>query len=193
MTPEDFARQSWHAAAAPALPAVETLRARSDAFRRKIARRNALEYAAGALVVAGFGFTMVILPMPLMQLACAMIIATTIHVLWQLHRRGASLPGDSADGALPVLVQQRAALSRQRDALKNVFGWYLAPYLPGMALFFAVPVVTDPPALGTEAFIRVAVSAAFLVIVPVAIWWVNQVAARDLQRQVDEIDALIAG
>ncbi|ANY19870.1 hypothetical protein A6F68_01353 [Tsuneonella dongtanensis] len=194
MTPEEFARESWQSAdTAVALPPLETLRARSDRFRRRIARRNVLEYAAGVFVVAGFGFTLISVPLVPMQIASAMIIAATIYVLWQLHRRAGNLPDDCEAGAVPVLVHQRAALARQRDALKGVFGWYIAPFLPGMALFFASPIVLDPPAVGSEAFFRLLLSGGVLLAISVGVWWINQMAARELQRQIEEIDALIAG
>ncbi|MFN6934405.1 MAG: hypothetical protein ACK4NZ_04560, partial [Tsuneonella sp.] len=133
MTPDDYARNSWQSAyGAGTMPTIDELRARTESFRRTVWRRNLIEYVAGALVIVGFGFTLVAIPLPLMKVASALIIAATVYVVWQLHRRAGNLPSKDYSGAVPVLVHQRASLARQRDALAGVFWWYILPFLPGM-------------------------------------------------------------
>lgn len=194
MTPENLARTAWQSApsASAALPSLDEVRGRADRFRRMIARRNGIEYAAGAFVIAAFSVIAALMPLPLMRIASAMIVAGAIIMLVQLRRRGSNLEAGAPAGVLPVLAHQRAALVRQREALDDVFAWYIAPFLPGMLLFFAAHVLADPPAIGTEGFYRAVGSFVALVAITVGVWRLNKVAARDLQRQVDEIDALLA-
>lgn len=193
MTPDEYARSNWQSASgAGTIPTIDVLRARTESFRRTIWRRNLIEYVAGALVIAGFSFTLVAIPLPLMKVASALIIAGTVYVLWQLRRRAGNLASADYSGAVPVLVHQRASLVRQRDALEGVFWWYILPFLPGMALFFAAPVLAFPPDLWSEGFVRVVASAAILLAIMVGTWWINQRAARTLQAQIEEIDALLS-
>lgn len=65
------------------------------------------------------------------------------------------------DGRDSTLTRYRAELMRQRDALRSIFGWYIAPFLPGFLLIYG-SVFLDPevdrlwvaiPAAGTVAFL----------------------------------------
>ncbi len=68
----------------------------------------------------------------MMQLGAALIILATAFVAWQMHRR-------TATGAVPEAGEalrdyHRQTLIRQRDALRSLGWWYMAPFAPGMAL-----------------------------------------------------------
>ena len=193
MTPEEHARDSWQSApAAGAIPSIEALRARSSRFRRRIARRNAIEYAAGALVIAVFGAYVVFGPGLPLKVASAMLVAATVYVLWQLHRRASALPDEGARGRMPLLEYQRAELVRQRDALDTVFSWYLAPFIPGMLLFFTGPLLMTPIDAWVMPPLRVIGSLAVIAGVFTGIWYLNKVAARHLARKIEDIDRLLA-
>lgn len=200
MTPEEFARDSWQSggSAAP-LPPLEELRARADKFHRTIARRNWLEYAVGIVLIATFGSVLLFGPLPwhdgptaVVKLASALALVGVAVVMWQLHHRAAPLSPPEHGGQLSVLEFQRRELVRQRDALKSVLLWYLAPLVPGLLVFMAGPLLAGPldqwewPSLGSA--LRLLVAPAIFV----GVWWINQLAAGMLQREIDEIDALKA-
>lgn len=193
MSPEEIARTAWQAqpAAAP-LPPIETLRARSDQFRKTIARRNRWEYIAGAFVIAAFSITAIIVPLTGMRIGAALVVAGAMYVMWQLHRKGSNLAEEELAGQVPILVHQRAALVRQRDAIRSVLSWYIGPFLPGIVLFFAAPILADPPAVGSAAFYTVVRSGVIVIGILAAVFWLNRRGARALQEQIDEIDAMIA-
>lgn len=193
MTPEEFARGSWQdgTAAAP-LPPLEELRGRADRFRRKIVRRNWIEYAAGIFVLVAFGFGMVTAPLAALRIGCALTVGGTLVILWQLHRRASPLTPMEQGGQLSVLDYQRRELVRQRDALDSIFTWYLLPLVPGMLVILASPLLSLPLAQWDWPPVDAQMAMAFPVFVFVVIYLLNKRAARQLQGQIDEIEALQA-
>ena len=147
MTPEEFARDSWHrdAAKAPALPSVEELRARADKFRRTIANRNLREYIAGGLVIVAFAVMAVLAPFAAMKIGAAMVALGAGYVMWQLRRRGTPLDPAREGGALSLLEFQRRELVRQRDALDSVLSWCLLPLVPGMLVLICLLYTSPSP------------------------------------------------
>jgi len=120
----------------------------------------------------------------------ALLIAALIFMPWQLHRRASAVSPDTA-GTMPIYAFLRGQLIRQRDALKCIVTWYVLPLLPGMALIIAGNGL-DPEieAAGPPIWAR------WLILFGMAAfvgfyWWMNQAAARKLQRRIDEIDALM--
>ncbi len=193
MTPEEFARDSWQTASATtALPPLEELRARADKFRRQIARRNWIEYAAGLFVIIAFGVMTFVMPVPAMRIGSAMVVGGTCVLLWQLHKRGTPLTPPTHGGQLSVMEYRRCDLAKQRDALDSIFTWYLLPLIPGMLVLIAAPFLSTsfdewqmPPA---DFWLAVA----FIVAVFGGVYALNKWAARKLQQEIDEIDALLA-
>lgn len=194
MTPDEFARDSWHreAATGPALPSVEELRARADKFHRTIANRNLREYLAGGFVVVAFAVMAVLAPFVAMKLGAAMVTLGAAYVMWQLRRRGTPLDPAREGGALSLLEFQRRELVRQRDALDSVFSWYLLPLIPGMVVLMASPMLATPVADWALPSPGMALRLAAPFAVFVGVWLLNKWGAQQLQRQVDEIDALRA-
>ncbi len=186
----DPAKQAWQASVEVAGPLpLEELRKGADKFYRRIWWRNAIEYVACLIVVIGFGTYFFALPHVLQKAGSMLVIAATLFVAWQLHRRASAEPPERA-GTRPLLLFARAQLVRQRNALRSIFRWYLLPFLPGMAVFMTGTMLAGRPS-GPEA--RDAVGFAVLIALFVGIWWINQLGARSLQRHIDEIDALIEG
>ena len=193
MTPDEFARDSWHReAATAALPPIEELRARADKFRRTIANRNLREYIAGGLVIVAFAAMAVLAPFAAMKIGAAMVAFGAAYVMWQLRRRGTPLDPAREGGALSLLEFQRRELVRQRDALDSVFSWYLLPLVPGMLVLMASPMLATP----VEQWVLPSPGMAIRLAAPFAVffgvWLLNKWAAGQLQKQVDEIDALRA-
>ncbi|MBD3730282.1 MAG: hypothetical protein IE933_11305 [Sphingomonadales bacterium] len=193
MTDDEFARESWQASdAASALPSLEELRGRSDRFRRKIARRNLIEYLAAIPVVLGFGAYLLFLPGWPIKLGSALVIVATIFVLARLRRDGSSRALPEQAGATSVIAFQRAELERQRVLLDGIFAWYIAPFLPGMALVMAGPTLLASHAEWAEVLAASARPFALAVAVLVGVWWLNKRAARRLAGEIAELDALTA-
>lgn len=194
MSPEDHARISWqNEGTAMPLPSIEELHARADRFRRKIRRRNLVEYTGGAIIIAFFAVLMVVLPLPAMRTGLLTAIVGVCVVLWQLHKRGAPLSPPEHGGQVPLLEFQRRELVRQRDALDSVFSWYLLPLVPGMLLVHSAPLI-DGWLLGQMDGADSPVSGIALgMLIFGVVYWLNKRGARKLQGRISEIDALRAG
>jgi hypothetical protein len=186
---DDPAKQAWQASVdiAGALP-LDEVRKGADKLYRYIWWRNLVEYAACVVVVVGFASYIFTLPHPLQKIGSVLVILATLYVAWQLHRRASAVAPEAA-GTMPLLQFARSQMVRQRDALRSVFVWYIAPFLPGMALFMAGTLIEKRAkvALGPVD----AVGSAVLVGILVGVWWINRLAARKLQRHIDEIDTLV--
>ncbi|TIX50361.1 hypothetical protein [Alteraurantiacibacter aquimixticola] len=201
MSPEDQARQSWQSSgSAAALPPIEELRGKADKFRRKIRRRNLIEYISGAVVLLGFGWILIFGPLPwtpavipaeIVRLGAALVMIGTVFALWQLHKRTAPLDPPADGGRNSVLDYQRAELVRQRDAIDSVLYWYILPFVPGLSVLMLVPLALSPT-IGELAWFKVVLKACIVPVSLIGVWWLNKFAARKLQKMIDEIDALRA-
>ena len=156
-------------------------------FESKIQRRNALEYVACGVVIIGFGPALFTGPHWLMRAGAGLVMLAVPYVGWQLHRRGAA-EGLSAPGETLVDAYRRQ-LTRQRDALRSVGSWYLAPFVPGLVLL-TVGMWLAPPRPGVPIERKEAsllLGAAVMVVAFAAIWWLNQRGAKRLQRMIDDL------
>lgn len=195
MNDPDSARHAWQASAAdPALPDLSTVRACADRFYRRVRRRNAMEYAAAVVTVIGFSAYILLLPSLAMRIGSGMIILGVLFVVWQLHRLASATPPPERTATEPILVHQRAALVRQRDALAGILTWYLLPLVPGLLVFTIGPVIER----GGMAGLLHAPRATWIVLIGavvafVGVWLLNRRGAARLGRMIDEIDALIGG
>ena len=109
-----------------------------------------------------------------------------IWIAIQLYRKGSikSLPSDlEASSSLQFF---RRELERQRDAVRNVWPWYLAPLVPGYVMFTIAYVVSFPRPVR---WIGVGAFDLFMVLVFIGVWKMNLRAARCLQRSIDELNA----
>ncbi len=170
---------------AEAAPSLEQLRKAARRFNRRISWRNACEYLACVLVMAGFGRYIVLFPFPLIRAGSVLIMIGALFLAWQLHRRASSqrLPTDV--GARSWLDFRRSQLVRQRDALRSVAWWYIGPLVPGLVVFrcgveFELD-VTAPFARGWKANVLIAA-----VLLGVIAW--NGFTAWRLQRKIDALD-----
>jgi hypothetical protein len=159
---------------------LEDIRRRGTRLQRRVYWRNLREYAAGTIVIAAFGASLgrfrgwQLVP-------SLLLIAGTIYVMFQVHRRGStqSLPVD-ADVKFSLDFHIRE-LERQRDALRTVWLWYLLPFLPG----FVAEMVVSAAARGvTGPLIAFGVALPVMFIV---IWKLNDSGARKLDRRIREL------
>lgn len=164
---------------------IEQIHAR--AFQTRVQTRNVVEYVASAFVIAIFGLYAVIFPDLVMKVGAVMVMIGAGVMAWQLHRRASAraLPAGAAAGA--SLSFHRAELVRQREALRAAAWWYIAPFVPGMAVFIAgMARVRADGSLIPLAPLAVLL-AAYLVIWTI----VNRRAASRLQAEIEDIDALM--
>lgn len=161
--------------------------AKARAFDSKIQRRNAIEYVAVGVVIVGFVPALLNRNSWLMQAGAALIMLAAVYVAWQLHRRGSS---DSVLRPGETLVEaHRRQLIRQRDALRGVGLWYIAPMIPGLTLITLgrwfqahssrLPIARDHAVI--------LVSMAIMILALLGVWLLNLRGAKLLQRRIDEL------
>jgi hypothetical protein len=186
---EQDVKNMWRSApAADTAPLQEAeLARRARHFQRRIARRNFLEYAAALLVCVGFGFYLWKFPDPLMRLGSVLTIAGILVVVWQLRQRASSRALPGAESALPSRDFHRAELVRQRDALRSVWLWYVAPLVPGMVVFrWGVETNPDP----SLPFARGWAADVMIAAIVLGVILLNLYGAHRLQRQIEQLDQL---
>ena len=163
--------------------------ARSTRFERSIRRRNLLEYAAAALVVVVFGalgvFYASIKEWGLV-VTVTMTVAAAIFVVTKLHRDGSNQARSPEANCREHL---RSQLVRQRDLLRGVPRWYLAPFVPGLLGFYFIVTANVAELHGWQialegAWFQLAATAAFFVFVA----WLNLHSARRLDREIAALD-----
>jgi hypothetical protein len=187
---DDPAKQAWQASVELAgAPPLEDVRKGADKLYRTIRLRNRIEYTACVVAIVVFAYQLFSAPTVFHTVGLVLLIAAIIFMALQLYRRTDPVSPDAA-GTMPIYAFQRGQLVRQRDALKSIVAWYVLPMLPGMAFVFAGNGL-DPEieAAGPPIWVR------WLVLFGIAAvigfyWWLTRLAARKLQRGIDEIDAL---
>jgi hypothetical protein len=174
----------------------EDFRRKMDKFERRVLWRNMREYAAGVVVIAGFGYFGWKLHGLLIRVGAGLIIAGALTVIVELHRRGSARTAPAELGLSTCIDFHRKSLERQRDALRTVWTWYLLPFVPGLAVFEIGSAINQWKAhpVGLEHFVLAfLVSPAIVAAVFFGIWRLNQWAAGKLQKRIDELAALGEG
>ena len=166
-----------------------TLESRVRQLDDRISKRNRFEYLTGGVATAGslllgvwlllggpYGQPDLMVGGGFMALAVGTLIA-----IMQLRRKtgGVAL----LDGAQPSIDSYRAELVRQRDALRSVLGWYIAPFLPGFILIYGASFL-DPSTVLWAALLPAVITAAFLVWVV----WANRRAAARIDKEIVALD-----
>lgn len=183
---EQEIKQLWKSQPAQAASfSADTLRARAQAFQRRIQRRNRIELAAGAVVIAVYCVYFWLHPFPWIRTGCVLMVLGTLVLLHQLHRRAGSRTPPAESLGMAQLAFYRAELVRQRDALRDAWLWYVAPLAPGLLVFmWGMDTELAGPGAGWWGLLRqLAVVAVLLGIV-----WLNRRAARELQHEIDALD-----
>ena len=160
---------------------LEEIRSKARRFQSQIRRRNLREYLAAVVVIVVFVCSFFIMDDVLLQLAAALTIAGVLYVCYQLHKRGSAgrLP---ADPALKTCLEfHRTELVQQRDLLRDVWRWYLLPFVPGFSLFSASQAMQAH-------WTRWGIGLVWFVILFVGIGMLNRWEARRLQREIEALD-----
>jgi hypothetical protein len=162
---------------------LDEIRREAWRFERKVYRQNMRGYVAAAVAIAWLS--------PLLwrnhgwHLApAALMIAGVLYVVYQLHRRGAAREVRADFGLAASIEFHRRELERQRDALRNVWAWYLLPFVPGAAVYVVAAIDYGPNQ-------RMILSGVVFVILFAGGSLRNWLAARKLDRRIRELKALV--
>lgn len=168
----------------PIQMSLEEIRKRAERFQKRIRNRNLREYAGAAYVFAASGYF--IWRLPYVRLGSVLLIAGTLYVVYQLHKRGAAktVPESLALGT--CLEFHRLVLERQRDLVRDVWKWYLLPLVPGMMGVIAGLLLHLPADDRIRMLPFILFCAAFFY----AVWRLNQRGANKLQRQIDDLNSM---
>lgn len=181
--PSDEARALWRDQPSET-PPMTLAHIHARAYQSRVRWRNAREYLAGAVGIAGCAWLATRVEAPLIQLGLVMMIIGALVAMWQLYRRGSSRVVQPA-AAAQSLAFHRTQLVRQRDALRSVWWWYLAPNVPGIAVTLLGQALARPERSVAVGILTMATVAMF-----VGIGLLNRWGAGRLQAQIDELDAL---
>ena len=165
---------------------------RLSKFESRIRIRNAIEYAAGVMVCFLFGGSAIAaMDGGEVWLAASLvsIVIGTCFVLWNLHRRGSNLERRPEDPCVRHLDRQ---YRHQRDALRNVPQWYIAPLIPGVLMLYFVVAAKVASKVGWgPALLGIAEPAAITFgifsLVAIVNWW----GAKRLELQIEKLRELI--
>jgi len=166
---------------------IEEIRRRAGKFERRIRFRNIREYVASLIAVGLFAYFFATSHDVISRVTFGLFIAAMLWIVVSLHWKGSAtrLPGEV--DTLTGLRLYRAELERQRDVVRSVWWWYLAPLVPGFIVYtigHAVKVPNPVAWLGL-ALIDLIVAGMFYVI-----WRMNMRAARCLDKMIAELSAL---
>ncbi len=187
--PDNSLQQLWQGQPVEGMHmSIDEIRRRAGQFQRRIFWRNAREYAGALLGCTLFALFLVKTPQPIFRAAYALFIAGMVWIVIQLRRKASSgaMPGNM--GASTSLQFFLAELERQRDVVKNVWPWYLAPLVPGFIVLTLGYIVVRPFPAGV---IAAAVLDVIIAIVFFLIWKMNQRAARCIQKKIDELSGAV--
>ena len=113
---------------------------------------------------------------------CSSVAAVTF-IVYHLHRYGSARVMPAEMGLTNCLQFHRAELERQRDLLRSVWKWYLAPLVPGMLLVYVGSALARP-----EHASRALLGLAGTVAVFVLIGDLNRRVANRLQARIDALE-----
>jgi hypothetical protein len=165
---------------------VEIIRQRAGKFERKILWRNVREYVAALIAAVPLGYFLVTAQDVLARVTFGLLIAGLLWMVVQLHRKGSVRSMPTEVSTLTSMQFYRMELERQREAVKTVWSWYLAPLIPGLLVYTVWSAIRSPrPAAWLGLALMDAVIAGMFYVV----WKINLRAARCLERMIDEVKA----
>ena len=183
--PPDDIRNVWQNQPVENTPMpLEEIQRRARRFEKRVDRRNLREYAGAAIGIAVYTFYIFKSHSLVIRAGSALVIAGVLYVVVQLYRRASSgaLPEDF--GVAASIEFHRRELVRQRDLLRSVWRWYVAPIVPGLIVFSAGSI---PPHSPLWVYLLLAL---FFLVGLGGIVWLNRRAAERLDRQIAELDNL---
>jgi len=169
-------------------PSVAELAERARRFRNRMRVSNLVEYGAGALGILFFGNIAIKASDWGVCIASLMIIAGVCIVIRNLwHRRPAD---DPAALARDARTHYRQLLVARHDALASVGRWYIAPFIPGMAVFVPASVLAQAETVPlSTALLNGGIGTAAITLGFGLVLWLNRAAARVLAMEIATLDA----
>jgi hypothetical protein len=169
---------------------IDEIRVRASKFQSIVERRNLIECAVGALLIAVFGAAAILAATLLAKLGCALIAIGVAVVLWRLHVLARAATRDEMAVANSWASFYRQELVRQRDALREIWRWYLGPLIPGMIVFWLSIGVNS---IGSDALLwgwaKTVLGLAATAFVFAAVASANKSAVKTLQAEIESLDA----
>lgn len=165
---------------------IEEIHRRSGKFERRIRWRNIREYVASLIAVALFAYFFATSNDALSRVTFGLFIAAMLWIVAALHWKGSSKKLPQGVDTLTGLRLYRTELERQRDVVRSVWWWYLAPLVPGFVVYtigHAVKMPSPAAWLGL-ALMDLIVAGMFYVI-----WRMNMRAGRCLDKMIAELNA----
>jgi hypothetical protein len=158
----------------------QEIRGLAEKFERTISRRNRREYAASAFVVVWFSVWAWFAESGVTAVGCWLVVVAALWVVLHLYRRGAAQWTTGEQEVMSCLEFHRSELVRQRDLLRSVWWWYLLPFVPGLILI----------SVGNSLEGWALLAPGFAVVTFAGVGLLDQRVARQLQRRVDDLDAV---
>lgn len=172
----------WLTAAPLAPLSIDTLADHARLFQRSIWWRNLRESAAGLFVIGANLNNLWSGTDPVARAGHGLIVAGVLFIMAFLHLRANSRPVPVDADPVALVAFHTRELARQRDILRAVPYWYLAPFVPGMVVSAASK--WDTTGANT-------VGALLVVLVIFGLIWRLNVAGADwLDRKVGEVELL---
>ena len=161
-------------------PTIEDIEARARAFHARLFWRNLREYVACGVVFCVFAAYVFIFPTLPCQVGAALTCAASVFVAAILAWRGHPRETGMGEDCQAFYVHE---LQRQRDLLKWVWLWYVAPFVPGLVLFTLGRAQGVPASRQGGVYL---VLVAFAVVCIAAIW-LNLRAARHIEQKLQDL------
>jgi hypothetical protein len=163
---------------------VDELRVKAAKFQSRIRWRNLREYAACLFVITIFGAMSLMVHQTVLRISFALMIAGAIYIAWHIRKWGSPkvLPTDL--GRANWVGFYRDELERQCNLARSIWKWYLGPLIPGLSLLAIYGMWVAPSGLRWLPIAYAVAAAACFSLVG----WLNQCAARRLERQIAELD-----
>lgn len=165
---------------------VEIVQKRAAKFERRIMWRNVREYVASLIAAVLLGYFLVTAHDLLSRVTFGLFIAAMAWIVVQLHRKGSTKSMPRGLDTRTTLRFYRAELERQREVVTSVWSWYLAPLVPGLAVYTVGYAIKFPH---PSAWAGLLLMDTIIAVVFLAIWKMNMRAAQCLQRMIDDLNA----
>jgi len=166
---------------------VEELRRRAGKFERKIRWRNTREYVASLVAAGLMGYFYVTANDVASKVTFALFIAAMLWIVIALHRMGSAKRTPLDTDTLTTQQFYRAELERQLAVVKNVLWWYLAPMIPGMIGCTVAYLLKHHHRWAWGGLVLMD---GLFVAVFYGVWKLNTLAARCLERMINDLDAV---
>jgi hypothetical protein len=168
----------------PSAMSAEDLRRKAQSLEAKQRRVTSVLAVLMLSAAAGYASFLYFFPGTIQRIGASLTLAGYVYCGYQLRKRDAATAGSGP--SMATTATYRAQLERQRDFLQTCWRRLLLPIVPGPAVFlmgFLVPEQGFAKAILLTAAILLS---PFVMLIPLV-----RMKVPGLQRQIDELDALM--